>query len=430
MSHYKSYPEYKYSGVEWLGHVPEHWEVSPMKWAIERNDGGVWGDDPIGESDTLVLRSTEQTVDGNWRIEEPAYRALSAADKEFALLKAGDLLVTKSSGSALHIGKTTLVTPEIEEMQCCYSNFMQRIRTTDDIRPKLAWYLMNNGLVREQFDYLSNTTTGLANLNGTMIGSVHIAIPPDEEQKAILAALDRETARIDSLVEKKTRFIELLREKRQALITHAVTKGLDPNVKMKDSGVEWLEEVPAHWRVSPLRWWARCASGDFINNTDVSPMPAEGQVIPVIGGNGVAGFCSMSNLEKTNLIIGRVGALCGNVHRINPPAWVTDNALILTIDTRKIDLGFLRFVLDARNLNSIAAKTAQPLITGSLVAGQFIPIPSLDEQKNICKYIEGACARLDNLSEKTERSIELLKERRSALITAAVTGQIDLREAA
>ncbi|AKZ61704.1 type I restriction-modification methylase S subunit [Herbaspirillum hiltneri N3] len=450
MSHYKSYPEYKYSGVEWLGQVPEHWEVSPMKWAIARNDGGVWGDDPSGESDTLVLRSTEQTVDGNWRIEEPAYRALSAADKEFALLKAGDLLVTKSSGSALHIGKTTLVTPEIEEMQCCYSNFMQRIRTTDDIRPKLAWYLMNNGLVREQFDYLSNTTTGLANLNGTMIGSVHIAIPPDEEQKAILAALDRETARIDALVEKKTRFIELLCEKRQALITHAVTKGLDPNVKMKDSGVEWLGEVPEHWTVRRLKFIARVQTG-VAKGKDVSGKETvEVQYLRVA--NVQDGYLDLDeiatiqidkeDLERYLLQPGDVlmneggdfdklgrghiwsGELSPCIHQNHVfavrPHGVSSAWLNAFTSSTAAQFYFMGKSKQSTNLASISSSNLMEL---------SVTVPPDEEQRRVLAQMKLGVEKLDKLIGRTERSVELLKERRSALITAAVTGQIDLREA-
>ena len=102
------YPSYKDSGVEWLGEVPAHWGIAPFKTQIERNDGGVWGEDPDGINDTIVLRSTEQTADGQWRIDDPAPRKLSASEINAALLIEGDLLLTKSSGSSLHIGKTTL----------------------------------------------------------------------------------------------------------------------------------------------------------------------------------------------------------------------------------------------------------------------------------------------------------------------------------
>lgn len=247
------YPAYKDSGVEWLGEVPEHWEVRQFKAVIARNDGGVWGEDPTGEGDTLVLRSTEQTVDGRWQLDDPAHRSLSSSNKAAALLETGDLLVTKSSGSALHIGKTTLVTAEIASLECCYSNFMQRIRVSAAFSPKLAWYVMNNELARRQFDFLSNSTTGLANLNGTMIGQIITPIPTVEEQAAIVTFLDRETAKIDALVAEQEKLIDLLKEKRQAVISHAVTKGLDPSVPMKDSGVEWLGEVPAHWEIRRIK---------------------------------------------------------------------------------------------------------------------------------------------------------------------------------
>jgi type I restriction enzyme S subunit len=149
------YPDYKDSGVEWLGEVPVHWEVQPFKHQVERNDGGVWGEDPDGIKDTIVLRSTEQTVDGHWKLDDPAPRKLSESEISGSLLAENDLLLTKSSGSSLHIGKTTLVTAEIAAMRCCYSNFMQRIRMKPTFLPKLAWHVMNNDLARLQFDLLS-----------------------------------------------------------------------------------------------------------------------------------------------------------------------------------------------------------------------------------------------------------------------------------
>src|SRR5690606_24750285 len=132
--------------------------------------------------------------------DEPAMRKLSDSEIKAALLSEGDLVVTKSSGSSLHIGKTTLVTPEIAARRCCYSNFMQRIRVRETFVPSFAWYVMNNGISRVQFDVLSNSTTGLANLNGSMIGELLIPVPPVIDQRAIAAFLNRETAKIDTLI--------------------------------------------------------------------------------------------------------------------------------------------------------------------------------------------------------------------------------------
>jgi type I restriction enzyme S subunit len=220
----------KESGVVWLGQIPEHWKVITFKWLIDRNDGGVWGDEPTGTNDTIVLRSTEQSVDGNWTIEDPAFRQLNDQEKLSATLVVGDLLITKSSGSALHIGKTTLVTEEVASMNCCYSNFTQRIRTRSNFNPKLAWYILNNRLSRIQFDHLSNSTTGLANLNQTMIGQIIVTLMPIEEQHSIIKYLDHETAKIDNLIAGQEKLIALSNERRQALITAATTGQIDVRI--------------------------------------------------------------------------------------------------------------------------------------------------------------------------------------------------------
>ena len=154
-----------------------------------------------------------------------------------------------------------MVTSEIAELQCCYSNFMQRIRLHCSFLPKLAWYIMNNLIAREQFNVASNSTIGLANLNSAMIGQLLVVVPTEPEQRTIAAFLDYETARIDQLIAKQQQLIELLKEKRQAVISHAVTKGLNPNVPMKDSGVEWLGQVPEHWVVSRIKNYAKIESG-------------------------------------------------------------------------------------------------------------------------------------------------------------------------
>jgi type I restriction enzyme S subunit len=217
----------KPSGVEWLGEVPEHWEVKRLKRILLRNDGGVWGADPVDEADPIVLRSTEQTVDGNWNIQDPARRRLSRDEFVSAQLFAGDLLVTKSSGSELHIGKSTLVTPAIAAMRCCYSNFMQRLRFSEFLLPELGWYFLNCRVARAQLGFLSNTTTGLANLNAEVLGLVQMSLPPLAEQRAIAAFLDRQTKKIDTLVTQAESAISLLTERRSALISAAVTGQID-----------------------------------------------------------------------------------------------------------------------------------------------------------------------------------------------------------
>ena len=220
-------PPLKQSGVEWLGDIPEHWVVCPFKRVLARNDGGVWGDDPDGDEGTIVLRSTEQMIDGSWSITNPAQRRLSHQEWKEALLATGDLVVTKSSGSALHIGKTSLVTDQVAQLEPCFSNFMQRLRCLPEFEPRLAWYLINSHMGRQQLVFNSNTTTGLANLNGTILGELQFPMPPPTEQRSIAEFLDLQTERIDALSSQVETAIERLQEYRTALITATVTGKID-----------------------------------------------------------------------------------------------------------------------------------------------------------------------------------------------------------
>lgn len=419
------YPAYKDSGVEWLGEVPKHWHVAPFKHYIERNDGGVWGDEPTGECDTIVLRSTEQTVDGRWAIDDPAPRHLTPAEKEAALLSAGDLLVTKSSGSALHIGKTTLVTDEIAAMQCCYSNFMQRLRTTPEFTPALGWWLMNSPVARLQFDLLSNSTTGLANLNGTIIGQMMIAVPPPAEQAAIVAFLDRETGKIDALIAEQERLIELLKEKRQAVISHAVTKGLDPDVPMKDSGVEWLGEVPAHWEVVRLKRAVMFQRGHDLPEESRS----EGE-FPVVSSAGVIGTHDTAQAKGPGIVTGRYGSI-GRFTLMEEDYWPLNTALY-SIELYDNQPRYIWYLLQSTSehfvLNSL--KSAVPGVDRNDIHVVQVAVPARREQEQIALYLDRHCSTSNELVEQAEDAIALLQERRAALISAAVTGQIDVRDAA
>jgi len=185
--------------------------------------------------------------------------------------------------------------------------------------------------------------------------------------------------------------------------------------------------VPAHWKLAALRWPAKCCSGDGLSSDAVESLEDESHSVPVIGGNGLMGFSDRGNIEHEVLVVGRVGALCGNVHVTTAPAWITDNALIIDPDLDVFDLNFLGLVLRSRNLNDIASRTAQPLITGTQVSDQRIPAPSLVEQRDIVAYLSHKISQLDTLTAEATRAIELLQERRTALISAAVTGQIDVR---
>jgi type I restriction enzyme S subunit len=217
----------KDSGVPWLGHVPAHWEVKGLKFLLSANQGGAWGDEPTGLGDTVVLRSTEQTQTGEWRIEDPEVRSLSETERKKTLLKKGDILVTKASGSEAHIGKASLVDDAVASLNAGYSNFMQRLRARPGIEPRLILFMLNSKAVRDQFVYLSNSTSGLGNISASILNNVLVAEPPESEQFGIVEHIAKECRGIDLAINKEERMIELLKERRTALITQAVTGQID-----------------------------------------------------------------------------------------------------------------------------------------------------------------------------------------------------------
>jgi len=435
---YKCYPEYRDFGNEWFGGIPFLWKIQTLKRCLLCNDSGVWGED-FDEQGIIVLRSTDQTIQGNWKIIHPAKRKLTKAEYSSAKLHQNDLVITKSSGSALHIGKTTLVTYEIEKLHCCHSNFMQRIRVNSFIFPKFMWYFLNSLIAREQLSYLSTTTTGLANLNGSVLNNIIFIVPKYSEQMSITRFLDKQTATIDQLIEKKERFIELLQEKRTALITHVVTKGLDPDIPMKDSGIEWLGQIPEHWKVNPLFSLMKEQKERNVGNLETNVLSLSyGKIIrrdvsdnfgllpesfetyqKVNPGNIILRLTDLQN-DKKSLRVGFVeekGIITSAYLCLKPGGCMFPNYVSLLLhsyDTEKIFYSYGGGVRQSMKFEDL----------------KWLPLlfPPLAEQKRIVSFVHFKINIIDSLINKIRHSIELLKEYRIALITAAVTGKIDLRE--
>lgn len=255
------------------------------------------------------------------------------------------------------------------------------------------------------------------------VANYQIPLPPLAEQRAIAAFLDRETAKINALVSKKERLIELLQEKRTALISRAVSKGLDPDAPMKESGVEWLGVVPAHWEVRRVKTLCSMKSGGGISALSIEPVGE----YPVYGGNGLRGFTSQYNHDGDFVLIGRQGALCGNVYIARGKFWATEHAVVATLALGHETVWFSA-ILTAMNLNQYSFAAAQPGLAVERIMNLYLPLPSLAEQQAIATFLDIETAKLDSLVARVHEAIELLKEKRTALISAAVTGQIDVRE--
>jgi len=391
-------------------------------------------------NNTIVLRSTEQTVDGHWRVNDPAIRKLSALDRQSALLKEGDLLITKSSGSSLHIGKTNLVTREIADLGCCFSNFMQRITPSNTMSPKFLWYFMNCHTSRAQLDYMSNTTTGLANLNGGMIGDLVIGMPEKKEQEVIVSFLDRKTALIDNLIAKREHQIELLQEQRTALISRTVTKGLNPDVPKKDSGVEWMGEIPAHWDVQSNRalFQERIESG--VLGLPVLKVSLHSGVTEGEDDDDDSSRVRKMMDDKTAYKRAYAGDIAYNMMRAwqgaigaVPVDGLVSPAYVVAKPTEGVESryfeGLFRTSWYKKDFERYSYGIAS--FRWRLYWDQFkvlrSPVPPLNEQRAIADHIDRETDKIDTFVAKVQQSVEKLREYRQSLISAAVTGKIDVR---
>ncbi len=412
---FKPYPAYKDSGVEWLREIPAHWEVRKVKrlCLVRRGASPRPIDDPIyfdEDGECAWVRIADVTASQRY-LERTTQRLSTLGRSKSVALEPGELFVS----IAATVGK-----PVITKIKCCiHDGFVYFVGLHEN--REFLFYLFSCG---EPYKGLGKLGTQL-NLNTDTIGDIYLPLPSGAEQEAIVQFLDRETAKNDALMAKKERLIELLQEKRTALITRAVTKGLDPNVPMKDSGVEWLGEIPAHWEMKRLKHLAHIASG-FAPPESYDKATGE---YPLYGSNGLIGYCDKYMISQETLAVGRVGA-SGLVNVIPAQSWVSDNALLLRNLRPTARLPWLRYVLETMDLGTQATKNAQPIITGTFLGNQTLAEPPGAEQRAIAAFLDWETARIDALVAKVCDAIDRLKELRTALISAAVTGKIDVREEA
>ena len=284
------------------------------------------------------------------------------------------------------------------------------------------------------------------NLNTEIVGAIKIGWPPASEQTAIATFLDRETFQIDALIEKKQRQIELLKEKRSALISHAVTKGLDPKAKMKDSGIEWLGEIPKGWKVLRVKYVSS------INDEVISESVTDDYELLYVDIGNVNITNGIQKKEQINLknapsrarrkvkngdiIVSTVRTYLRAIAPIVDPEpnLIVSTGFAVVRPCRQFQSIFAAYALCAPyfidTVVSLSVGVSYPAINASDIAGICLAIPPVSEQTAIANHLDRETAKIDALIEKVQTSIDLLREKRSALITAAVTGKIDVREKA
>ena len=293
--------------------------------------------------------------------------------------------------------------------------FIFRVR---NINRKYFFYLLQEEKIKEVCKSTMIGTGGLKRISPTFMRNLLLPIPTTLEQQSIATYLEQKCSEIDELITLQEEMITKLQSYKQSVITEAVTKGLDKNVPLKDSGIEWIGEIPEHWKVVKIKYLAKIKSGDSISSNEL----IQAGIYEVYGGNGLMGYCNKNNVNGFNIIIGRVGALCGNVRLISDSKFITDNALILNCFDNAL-YPYMYIMLKAANLNNLNTSNAQPLITGSKVLNVSLPIPPLSEQQSIANYLDQKCSEIDELISIKQQKIEKLKDYKKSLIFECVTGK-------
>jgi type I restriction enzyme S subunit len=421
-----------------------------LKRLLVANDGGVWGED-FDTDGVPVLRSTDMSIDGSWQVTDPAVRRLSPSEIASSRLLRDDIVITKSSGSQLHLGKSAIVTHAVESTGACFSNFMQRIRANASLYPKYLWWLLNSEFAREQLFFNGSTTTGLVNLSGKIIGNTVVTQPTIDEQRAIAAFLDRETARIDALVAKKQRLIELLEEKRRAIISQAVTKGLQHEEACRPSKLFWLESFPGNWTMTRLKYVAEIQTGLTLGKNYGDRELVERPYLRVANvQDGYLDLADITNVSVPADDVARHELQAGDVlmteggdfdklgrgfvWEAQIPGCLHQNHVFAVRPKQDFLLphylaalmtsahGKIYFTYTSQQSTNLAS-------TNSTKLGNFpIPLPSVERQKSILQSIAERSGTINKCVKRIHCGISSLTEYRSALISAAVTGQIDVRE--
>ena len=427
------YPQYKDSGVTWIGQMPAHWRIQPLlSIAPERYDSnaGMLEDNLLSLSYGRIVRKDIESNDGLLPESFETYQIVRPNDIVFRLT---DLQNDKRSLRTAIVEEQGIITSAYvaakpSGINARYLNYLLRAYDVTKV-----FYSMGGGL-RQSMKFSD-------------IKRLPVIVPTVAEQTAIATFLDRETGKIDALIAEQNKLLALLGEKRQAIISHAVTKGLNPDVPMRDSGVAWLGEVPEHWRVCPLKFLVTFSSGGTPSKENLDywdgDLPwASAKDLKVETLHDTSDHITQLAVDNRAASLLPAGTVLVVVRgmilaRIFP---VTQIAVPMAINqdlkglhpTEALDSNYLAWLLRGSADESLQrldeAGHGTKALRMDAWSSMQLPVPPRDEQIEIASFLDAETAKHDTLRSESERAITLLKERRSAVIAAAVTGQIDVRQ--
>ena len=400
---YIKYPSYKDSGVEWLGEIPENWIVKKLKYALVLQSKKV----VINSQNVIALENIDSWT-GRYIATESKYQGeeveFQANDILFGKLRPYLAKVFQCKAKGVAFGDLLTYSPK---------------KSTSST---YAFY----SLVSEPFIKIVDSSTYGAKMPRASVDFINemlIFLPSFQEQKTIANYLDKATTKIDTLIEKQTQLIALLKEKRQAVISSAVTRGLDASVPMKDSGVEWLGEIPEGWVGRKFKYSARIQGGK-----DQKEVLDDNGDYPVYGSGGIFGQAREYLYNGESVLLGRKGTVDKPLY-VTGKFWTVDTMYFTKIEAL-VSVRWFFYSCLTIHFDYYQYGSAVPSMTQEDLHNIKFSTPSLKEQEEIANYLDRTTSKIDTLTEKQTQLIALLKEKRTALISAAVTGKIDVRDAA
>ncbi|ELH5150315.1 restriction endonuclease subunit S [Vibrio cholerae] len=435
----KPYPRYNQSAARWYSSFPETWsEVKAKRLFSNERERASSEDEQLAASQKYgVIPQALMMAQNNAKV----MLALKGTDN-FKQVKENDFVISLRSfeGGIEHSKYNGCISPAYTVL---------RLRHESSYPNYFRYALKCSPFIQA----LNSTSEGIRDgktITYDEFGELLVVLPSQTEQKAIATFLDRETQRIDSLIEEKQTFIKLLKEKRQALISHVVTKGLNPNVEMQDSGIEWIGQVPKHWGISKVRYLGQCQNGiniggeffghgtpfvsygDVYNNTSL-PEQVQGLVLSTEKDRDnysvIAGDVLFTRTSETIEEIG-FSAVCKSTIE---QAVFAGFLIRFRPDEGNLEVGFSEYYFRNEKLRAFFAKemnlVTRASLSQDLLKKMPVLLPPIDEQNEIANYLQAECNKFSEIFAETEKTILLLKERRTSLISAVVTGKIDVREA-
>ena len=448
---YQAYSEYKDSGVEWLDQLPSEWSLSRLKFvtSVFGRIGfrGYTTADIVDEGEGALVLSPSNVFDGKLDLNSKTYLSWEKYyESPEIIVEPDDILLVKTGST---YGKSAIVDDNSEPMTI---NPQMALLKKSKIPAKFLAYIMSSHLVKAIIK-VSNTGSGMPTMTQENINSFPILMPPQCDAVNIANFLDHETAKIDTLIAKQEKLIALLKEKRQAVISHAVTKGLNPDTPMKDSGVEWLGEVPEHWKISKIRFDFVFDKGLTITKTNLVdkgvPCVNYGEIHSKFGfevdpdkhhlkcvNEDYLKSNKSSLLQQGDIVFADTsedleGA--GNFTQLtsNKKVFAGYHTIIIRCITN-CEARFIAYLFDSVAFRKQIQHTVKGVkvfsITQAILKNTNVWYPNKTEQKEIAEYLDFKTRKIDILIDKAAQAIELIKERKTALISAAITGKIDVRD--